>query len=328
MSIDRSTVGHVNDSFIVQTTSAPWFVQRVNAAVFADPDAVTNNAHRVSEHLRARLDEDGVADPDRRTLTFARTGTGELTHHDGHGGVWRCSRYIERTTCLQNAQTTDHARAIGGAVASFQRRLNDGTPPEIVETIPDFHNTRARLEAFKAALRTDPLGRAAEARPVSSALLVHADLAGILLDANLPRRIAHNDAKASNILFDADTNEALCLVDLDTVMPGSALFDVGDMIRSIVPAVDENEPDTSRVRARPEMLKALLDAYKTEATFLTDKERSLLPTAGHVITYEQALRFATDHLLGDPYYGAATPTQNRDRAANQLKLLNELRQLP
>ena len=212
---------------------------------------------------------------------------------------------------------------------AFRRALGDLPGPRLHETIPHFHDTPRRLESFECAVQRDAAGRAAGARAEVAEIRAHRDLAAVLVQAAaagaVPERVVHNDAKLANVLFDAASGEPLCVVDLDTVMPGLALYDFGDLVRSMATRAAEDERDTSRVRLEPELFESIARGYVAAMReLLTPPERDLLVPAAQVIVFEQAVRFLIDHLEGDRYYRIARPGHNLDRCRTQLALLAAL----
>ncbi len=324
--------GHINDSFVLTCTAGDdterFILQRINERVFPRPHDVVENIRRVTEHIRAALRRSGIADIDRRVLTLLPTRTGAYAVAVG-GGVWRLVRYIDGARAPQAVGTPRQAEQAGRAFGAFQRLLADYDGPRLVETIPDFHNTPLRFEALDRVVAEDPCQRVRHCRAEIAFVRDRRALAGVLLEAHragrIPERIVHNDAKISNVLLDADRDEWLCVVDLDTVMPGLSLFDFGDMVRSMTSPSAEDERDLSRVAVRPELLAALARGYLAEAAaFLTPTERGHLLTAGKLITLEQAVRFLADYLAGDRYYRTTRPGQNLDRCRTQIRLIESL----
>jgi len=327
------TSGHINDSFILtyERSDGParFLLQRINESAFRRPVEVMDNIQRVTAHIAGKLKAQGVADVHRRVLTLVPTHDGEPYHRDAAGGHWRLYHFIEGTRASEAVETPRQAESAGRAFGTFQRLLADFAGPRLHETIPDFHNTPLRYEALDRAVQVDSHNRAAVARAEIEAAERWRPLAGVLLDLHrageLPERIAHNDAKISNVLLDESTDEALCIVDLDTVMPGLALYDFGDMIRSMATTAAEDETDLSKIEVELPLFEALARGYMgTAGEFLTAAERASLVIAGKVITLEQAVRFLTDFLVGDQYYKTYRPNHNLERARAQLKLLESI----
>ncbi len=325
--------GHINDSFLVtyrqKDRSARFLHQRINDAVFPAPVLVMENIQRVTDHIAQRLKSLGVADVNRKVLTLVQTNEGSSYCRDSMGSYWRLYWFIESARVCQTVETPEQAEQAGRALGVFQRLLVDLSGPRLHETIPGFHNTPSRFEALERAVQADPQGRAAEARREIECALLNRSLATALLDlyqaGDIPERVVHNDAKISNVLFDRETGEALCIVDLDTVMPGLALYDFGDMVRSMTCPAPEDETDPSRVEVRMPLFAALVRGYLEAATpFLAPMERANLVTAGKLIALEQGVRFLTDFLNGDKYYRTQRPNQNLDRCRTQFKLVESI----
>ena len=303
-------------------------LQRLNRAVFRDLDAVMSNIAIVTRHVAARLEATGAGDAERRSLTLVRSRGGADWIEDENGDAWRCTLYVEGSVTRLTADTPEDAREAGRAFGDFTQLMADLRTPLAV-TIPGFHDTATRLAALRAAALADRAGRAHGITPELEVISEHTSLAHILPEmlasGALPERVAHNDAKISNVLFDAESGHALGVLDLDTVMPGTALHDVGDLIRSTVGSAAEDEPDARRMAVRPEMFRELVEGYLAGAgAGIAPAERALMVTAGRVITYEQAVRFLTDHLAGDVYYPIGRPGHNLDRARAQLALFLDL----
>jgi Ser/Thr protein kinase RdoA (MazF antagonist) len=305
--------GHINETFLVVTQSADYVVQRINRTVFADPDALMRNVTTVSNHLRGRFVPELVA---------ARHG-GWLVHDDS--GIWRAWHRVGAETL--HAATPDTARAAADLLGRFHLALADLDPGELGETLPYFHDPARRLARLREVVAADPAGRVRETRADIDAALASAPLADAATElvARVPRRVAHNDAKLDNVLFRA--GEAVCLVDLDTVMPSAWFWDVGDLLRTASTLVSEDEPDAARAVVDVDLYRAVLAGYRDavapgiETGAVEATELDALDLAGRIVTYEQALRFLTDWLAGDLYYRTTRAGQNRDRARVQLSLL-------
>ncbi len=325
--------GHINDSFVLTCAAGEdeerFILQRLNDRVFPRPRDVVENIRRVTGHIRAALQREGVAEVERRVLTLLPTRDGGACVRGASGDIWRLMRYIEDAWAPLAVTEPRQAEQGGRAFGAFQRLLADYDGPRLAETIPDFHNTPMRFEALDRVVSQDPCRRVAQARDEIAFVRDRRALAGVLLDlqrrGHIPERIVHNDAKISNVLLDRRRDEWLCVVDLDTVMPGLSLFDFGDMVRSMTSPSDEDETDLSRVILRPELFAALARGYLAEAAaFLTPAEREHLVTAGKLITLEQAVRFLTDYLAGDRYYKTTRPGQNLDRCRTQIRLIESI----
>ena len=300
--------GHINDTFVIVLdqagTAVRYILQRVNHRVFTNVPALMENVARVTSHATRRAGEGGEVDAARRTLTLVPARDGLPYHRDAQGGWWRCYLFIERARTYDIVETPRQAAAAARAFGEFQRLLVDLPGQRLHETIVDFHHTRRRFETFQRVLATDGHNRAAQARGEIAFVLEHELLVDTLLDlqarGEIPERVTHNDAKFNNVMLDEATQSGLCVIDLDTVMPGLALYDFGDLIRSATNSAAEDERDLSRVQARLPIFEALVEGYLSAARpFLNEAEVAHLVLCGHVITFEIGLRFLTGFLGGD-----------------------------
>jgi hypothetical protein len=322
--------GHINDSyrltFAVRGASRRYLLQRINSAIFRDPPRLMENVQRVTAHIAARLRDSGVQDTDRRVLRVVPARGGLPYQRDEAGGYWRMYHFVEGTAAREAPESPAQAEQAGRAFGEFQRLLADFPAPRLHDTIPDFHNTPLRFAALEQAVRADVCGRGAAARAEIEFAFRNRALGRLLVDAQargeLPERVVHNDAKLSNVLLDAVTGEGLCVVDLDIVMPGLAVYDLGDMVRSMTCAAAEDETDLPKVEVQVPLFEGLARGYlATAGAFLMPAERALLVAAGKVITLEQGVRFLADFVAGDTYYKTSRPLQNLDRCRTQFKLL-------
>ena len=299
--------GHINETFLVETESGDSVLQRLNTTVFTDPDAVMRNIRAVDSHLRGRLVPELVATPDGRSMVHASTGS------------WRMWRRVSGAEPVTDPTPATGASA-GELLGRFHTLVADLDPGALVETLPNFHDPARRLEALHRVIAADPHDRARSVRSEIDELLAAAPLAdrASALTRAVPCRVAHFDAKLDNVLF--RDGEAVCLVDLDTVMPGAWFWDVGDLARTAATLAREDDPEHSTII--PELYDAVLDGYRcTASPVLGPVEVEALDDAGAIVTFEQALRFLTDCLEGDVYYRTSRPDQNLDRTRAQLRLL-------
>jgi phosphotransferase family enzyme len=333
VSIEPHTSGLINFSWMARfespQVSRRYLLQQINRHVFHHPEEVMENMARVTSHVALHLAREGARDADRRVLSLVPTREGRTHHRDEAGETWRLVPWLEGTRPIEHATTGAEARDTARAFGRFLAQLRDLPGPPLHETILAFHDTPARLAAFERVVAADRMARAASCRTEIAALLERGPLASALALAasrgEIPVRPTHNDAKIANVLFDEVTGEALCVVDLDTVMPGLSLHDFGDLARSGVSDSDEDERDLSRVAVRVPFFEALARGFVEGAgDALSPAERSFLVTGAEVIVYEQAIRFLGDHLDGDRYYRTTRPGHNLDRARNQIRLLEEL----
>lgn len=325
--------GHINDTFAVTYdqagTRVRYIHQRINTSVFRQPDALMDNIARVLAHAGARVG--GADHAARRALTLVPALDGGPCARDDEGGVWRTYLFIEGARTYDVIESPAQAEAAARAFGAFQLLLADLPGARLHETIPRFHHTPSRFAACVAAIEADPLNRAAEARAEIDAVLARADQVTRLLDLHasgaIPERVTHNDTKLNNVMLDLATGEGLCVIDLDTTMPGLAPYDFGDMVRTATNAAAEDERDLSRVVSRPEMFEALARGYlSTAGGFLTAAEVASLTLAGLLMTLECGMRFLADHLEGDIYFRTHRPGQNLDRARVQLALVASIEQ--
>ncbi len=310
--------GHINATWIVEA-GPRWVLQRINERVFPDPVAVMRNvAALLAWHARAS--RSGIVLP---RLLATRDGAAWV--EDRMRGVWRCWAFEEGTVSRTEVDGPGTAREAGRAFGGFLAAVAGYDGPPLAETIPGFHDTPARLRVLASVAAADPVGRTAGARAELAAVAARAHLAdrltGPLAAGVLPRRVVHNDAKVANVLFDAGDGRARAVLDLDTVMPGTALWDVGDLLRSSASRAAE-DADPRDVHAEPALVEAVLAGWLEGAgAAVVPAERERLLLAGRVITLEQAARFLADHLAGDRYYAVREPGHNLRRARTQLALL-------
>ncbi len=325
--------GHINDTFCVHTQpgEAPcrrFILQRMSAAAFKRPDQLMENIIGVTDYLGREIEKKG-GDRAREALEVLRPKNGEPYYTDSQGGAWRLYPFVERTICYQSAQTPELFAASGRAFGRFQQLLRDYPADTLHETIPHFHDTEDRLAKFKAAVAADKLGRAAECRKEIEFVLAREADCSVALSAmregRIPLRVTHNDTKLNNVLMDEKTGEGLCIIDLDTVMPGLAINDFGDSIRFGANHSAEDERDLSKVALDVGLFEAYTAAFLEGAGgSLTDEEIGLLPWGAKLMTLECGMRFLTDYLVGDEYFHISREGQNLDRARTQFKLVGDM----
>ncbi len=319
--------GHINDTYRLAFRNGGelffHILQRINHNVFKNPDALMENIQRVTAHLSARVT--GEPDQDRRAPRLISTRAGNAWHVDEEGNYWRAYHYISGARTYDAVESTGQAYQAARAFGRFQELLASLPAPRLNDTIPDFHNTPKRFQALLAAISADAAGRAALAKPEIEFALAHEPIVGVLVDANLTERVTHNDTKFNNVMLDDATGEGICVIDLDTVMPGLALYDFGDMVRTTTSSAAEDEQDLSKVTMQFPMFEALVRGYLSSAgKFLTKEERRLLAFSGKLITFEIGIRFLTDYLSGDTYFRIHREGQNLDRCRTQFKLLTSI----
>lgn len=325
--------GHINETYATvfgfQGQMKRFILQRLNGRVFPDIPGLMENIARVTEHLHRKLALQDGKDLERRALRLIPTRDGQPYFCDWEGGFWRAYIFIEGAHTYDLITSPQPAYEASKAFGSFARSISDIMGPPLRETIPGFHDTGKRLSAFLNSTVADSMNRAASARPEIRFCLANegvADALTLLRDA-IPRRIAHNDTKLNNVMLDDATGVGICVLDLDTVMPGMLLSDFGDMVRTATMRVAEDERDLTKVEASLPMYDAVTRGYiEGVSDLLTPIEREHLVTAGEVLTFECGVRFLTDYLQGDQYFRVSRPDQNLDRARVQFALLRSLRQ--
>jgi len=325
--------GHINQSWKVAPEIAgrgeSYLLQRLNPLVFQDGEGVMRNLAHVSAHLQRAAGRLGLSQPERRLVRLVPTAVGAPAVQAADGAWWRLVYFIEGTRVWDQADTVALAREAGTAFGLFQRMLADYAGPPLAETIPGFHDTAARLEQLDRAAVRDHRRRGAVLESELAFVRERAGYAAVLppllAGGDLPTRVVHNDAKISNVLLDEQTGEGLAVIDLDTVMSGTLLHDVGDLIRSTASPTAEDERDLSRITVRLPFIAGLAEGFlRAGGAELTEAERGLFAFAGILITFEQGVRFLTDHLAGDAYYRIARAGQNLDRCRAQFRLVERL----
>ena len=319
--------GHINDSYRVGTAEKEYVLQRVNHNIFKNVHELQNNIQRVTSHIRAKLIDKGVSDVERRVITLIPTHDGALYYKDNNGDYWRLMIYIKDSKSYEEINP-DLAYRAGMAFGEFQKTLEDIPGEPLFETIPNFHNMENRLDAFRESVKANKAGRLEE---VADLVMEIEDRAEEMCKAErmhregkLPKRINHCDTKVNNVLFDID-DQVICVVDLDTVMPGFVLSDFGDFIRTGANTGAEDDKDLANVSVNLDIFEAYAKGYlKHAASFLTDAEIENLPYGAKLLTYMQMVRFFTDYIDGDTYYKIAYPEHNLVRTKAQFKLLQSL----
>lgn len=326
--------GHINDTYLAVYNQGGreirFIFQRINHNIFKQPVQLMENIERVTSHQHAKHGEGH--DSSRRALTLITTLVDEKPYClDDDGNFWRVYVMIENARTYDVLESKDQAFQAAKAFADFQKLLTDMPGERLHETIPDFHNTPKRFEAFEAALAQDSKNRAKLAKSEIDFMLNQKDIVSTLVDlqaaGKIPERITHNDTKLNNVMIDDTTGEGVCVIDLDTVMPGLALYDFGDMVRTGTSPVEEDEQDISKVTMQMDMFEALAGGYlSTAASFLNDTEIEYLPFSGKLITIEIGIRFLTDFLSGDVYFKTHRENHNLDRCRTQIALAKSIEQ--
>lgn len=325
--------GHINDTYEVRYnqagTQVRYIIQRINHEIFTRPADVMKNIQRVTEYIAAKLDEAGEPEACRKVLTLLPCRDGGTWHEDADGNHWRAYFYIEGAEAHNHVNSTAIAEEAARAFGTFQKHVSGMGGERLADTIPDFHHTRSRFNAFKRAVDENRAGRLKEVEREVAWTLERESVADVLLDlqkaGKLPERITHNDTKINNVMIDHQSGEGLCVMDLDTVMPGLVLYDFGDLVRTTTISTAEDERDASRVVMRLPMFEALVRGYLSSArSFLTLEEIAQLAFSGKLITYELATRFLADHLNGDVYFKTHRPNHNLDRFRVQAALIADI----
>lgn len=326
--------GHINDTILVETAADEeakgerYILQTINTEIFHDPYALTENIVSVTGYLKEQILKEG-GDPFRETLTPIPVKDGSYLYRDGEGSCWRMYLYIADAVCLEQAGSARLFYESGAAFGHFQYLLRDFPAAGLHEILPGFHDTPSRYLSLEEAVRTGNRERIKESERELAWLLSRREQAGILAaglaDGSLPLRVTHNDTKLNNIMMDAKTGKGICIIDLDTVMPGSALYDYGDSIRFGASTAAEDEIELGRISCSLELFEAYTRGFlKGCRGILTEREKELFVRAAWTITLEQGVRFLTDYLLNDPYYKTGYPAHNLDRARAQLALVRDM----
>jgi hypothetical protein len=325
--------GHINDTFSAVFdqggTCVRYILQRINDHVFKEPLKLMENVAHVTSHIRARLEAAGVQDTSREVMTLVKSLKDEDYHVDGDGHVWRCYIFVEGAKSYDIIESPAQAFQAAKAFGTFQRHLMDYAGPRLHETIPCFHDTRDRFDKLLRAVAEDRCNRAARVREEIAFALASEPLVDSLLalkeSGDLQERITHNDTKLNNVLLDDVTGEGMCVLDLDTVMPGLSLYDFGDMVRTAANPVAEDELDLDKVQVQVPMFEALARGYLEGMDgSLLPAERERLTLAGKLLTFECGIRFLTDYLEGDRYFHIQREAHNLDRCRTQFALVRSL----
>lgn len=325
--------GHIHDTYLIRTENelrGSYLLQRINQHVFKNVPELMSNIERVVRHIRKKLSYLPGANPDRECLTLVSTVDERAYHRDDAGACWRVYKFIEHSHCFDLVDSPKRAYQGGKAFGKFQALVCDLPAEMLCETIPDFHDIEHRLRVFFDTVKRDPLQRAKEVMNELRMVEKRADemkLIHRLADnGDIPLRVTHNDTKFNNVLFD-EAGEALCVIDLDTVMPGYIHYDFGDAIRSCANTGTEDEPDLSRVRMDIKRFEAFTKAFLAECgTLLVRTEIDTLAFSARLMTFIMGLRFLTDYLDGDHYYKVRFAKHNLQRARVQFKLLTGMDQ--
>ena len=318
--------GHINDTYV--TNSPRYILQRINNSIFPNVTGLMNNIEYVTEFLKEKIQKRG-GDIERETLSIIRTADGKNYFETSDGKYFRMYKFIEDTVTYQSIEKKEQFYSCAKAFGKFQKQLADFDVSKLIEIIPDFHNTPKRLETLKKTISDDVCGRKKDVeKEIEFALSMgeYADVITSLLGTKeVPLRVTHNDTKLNNVLFDKKTDEAICVIDLDTVMPGSLLYDFGDAIRFGATTAKEDETDLSKVHFDISLFEAYAKGFLEElGDSITKKEKELLPISALLLTYECGIRFLTDYLQGATYFRIKREHHNLDRCRTQFKLVYEM----
>ncbi len=330
LTVNPTGNGHINDTLLVTTDAGKKYIlQRLNQSIFKEPKNIMENIENVLSHLKAKLEGMPNVDLERELLTLVYTDSGDCYYIDKTGDFWRSYLYIDHTISYDIVPNTEVYRSCAKKFGEFQKLLSDFDASILHEAIPNFHNTPVRFETFLKTLEADAVGRAASVKEEIDFLLARKEDMHALTDkleaGILPLRVTHNDTKINNVLVDADSQEALCVIDLDTIMPGLAAYDFGDCIRSGATSGAEDEPDLTKVNFVTELFESFAEGFIGAVGQNFDEEEIMsLLMGAKLMTLECGMRFLTDHLDGDNYFKIHRENHNLDRARTQFKLVQDM----
>lgn len=325
--------GHINDTFFLHDKKEPeekgYIFQKVNTYVFKEPLKVMFNIEKVSEHLKKKIDASSGVESYRQVLDFLYTTEGKNYFIDKDNGFWRAYRYVDRAFTYDYPENAEILRLMGERFGVFQNQLTDFDASLLHETIPNFHNTKARIENFKKSMEKDAHNRVKDAKAEIDDLLGLADMASKLSNMiennEISLRVTHNDTKCNNLLFDKMTKLPIAVIDLDTIMPGLVAYDFGDAIRTAASTAAEDEADLSKVGVSLERYEAFAEGFVSKvADRLAEVEIESLALGAFTMTYEVGLRFLTDYFDGDVYFKTKYAEHNLVRARNQIALAKDM----
>lgn len=332
ISCERYGSGHINDTFLVINKEGDvekkYILQRMNHEIFKDVDGLMNNVSGVTAYLRDIIIKEG-GDPERETLNLVPDVNGNLHHIDSIGSHWRVYLFISDATTYNQVEKIEDFYQSAKAFGHFQNLLAGYPVEKLVETIPAFHDTPKRFETFLKAVEEDVCGRAASVQKEIAFVMERKDELGAVVNlqraGEMPYRVTHNDTKLNNIMIDDKTGEAVCVIDLDTIMPGASVFDYGDSIRFGANTAAEDETDLSKVTISLELFEAYTKGFLEGcAGKLTDVEVKMLPMGAKLMTFECGMRFLTDYLQGDTYFKVHREGHNLDRCRCQFALVKDM----
>ena len=322
--------GHINDTFVVWRANHTkrFILQRINTDTFTDPAGLMENICGVTRHLRTKIQAEG-GDPGRECLNVIPTLSGAAYYIDSEGNAWRAYDFVENTVCLQQVGCEADFRTVAETLGKFQNQLADYPASTLHETIARFHDTPNRYANFEKALAADALGRAKTIAPEIAFIHAREKDCHVLLDqlaaGEIPLRVTHNDTKINNVLLDEATGKGICVIDLDTVMPGLSAYDFGDSIRTGANDCAEDEPNQSKVHFDLHLYEVFAKGYlSTAGSTMHTAEKKSLAWGAKLMTLECGIRFLTDYLEGDHYFHIARPNHNLDRARTQFTLVRQM----
>lgn len=320
--------GHINDTFRLSYSEGDYILQKINTNIFTKPQELMDNVVKVTDFLKEKIKSQG-GDPTRETLSVVLTKDGNSLYMDDEGGAWRAYDFVPNTISYDLIESAKDFKASGVAFGNFQKLLADFPIETLHYTIENFHHTPSRFETFVKAVEEDVVGRKASIQKEIDFIMNEKDFVHTLWNhhknGDLPLKVTHNDTKLNNVLFDKTTNKAICIVDLDTVMPGFSLDDFGDSIRFGASTALEDEKDLSKVNFDIALYESYVEGFLEGADgSLSDLEISLFPVGAKMLTLETGIRFLTDYLQGDVYFKTAYEDHNLVRAHTQLKLVADM----
>lgn len=318
--------GHINHTYL--TTSRKYIMQRINTNIFTKPHELMENIYNVTEHVRKKIIAEG-GNPDRETLTIIPTLKGDKYYKTEDNEYYRVYKFVDDTAYYSVAEDPVQLYHAARAFGKFQNMLNDFPIDKLYETIPDFHNTRARFSQLLQAIKEDRSGRLKFVeKEVNWALeqeFMVDEITNAIKDGSVPLRVTHNDTKINNVLFDKESGKGICVIDLDTVMPGSLLYDYGDALRAGAATAAEDEKNLSLMWFDMAAFRQFTKGYLEEMLpVMTKKEIELLPLSARMLTYECGIRFLADYLNGDTYFKTSREEHNLDRARTQFKICKDI----
>jgi len=330
--IEECHNGHINRTYFLTCRngegSRRYVMQMINTNIFKKPDEVMENIVNVTGHIREGFKNKGI-DPFRRTLNVIYTKDGKWGYEDHEGRYWRTYDFVEDADCYMQVESAEMFEKVGFAFGQFQRQLADFDASVLYESIPNFHNTEWRYANLEKAIEENKSGRAHLISDDIKFALDRKEITSFInksiADGSLALRVTHNDTKLNNIMIDRESGEGVCVIDLDTVMPGSVLADFGDSIRFGASSAAEDETDLDKVYCRLDMFESYAKGFITGLEgSLSESEIRALPMGALILTYETGIRFLSDYLDGDTYFRTEYPNHNLDRARNQFKLVRDM----